>query len=187
MGSFLLSADACLVASRTLLQRLLVCLNFTFEWEDLFLWYKWKTWFLNYGSSTRSWKSWRWVRLNLILSLRDIYVNSNLNPLIKFTSSNRSTKFKDILPWNISQMIMKNVPISTTIVISYETELTRSISFTRICKPVLMMDAKVSKDKNSTWLDGENFIHDWWNRIKNRAQRRRRWSIKEKQVRHWVK
>ena len=38
------------------------------------------------------------------------------------------TSFKDILPWNISQMITKAVPISTRIVISYamkqETETT---------------------------------------------------------------
>ena len=40
-------------------------------------------------------------------------------PILKFTSSSRSTEFKDILPWNISQMITKTVPISTRIVISY--------------------------------------------------------------------
>ena len=33
------------------------------------------------------------------------YINSNLNPLTKFFSSSRSTKFKDILPWIIFQMI----------------------------------------------------------------------------------
>ena len=74
---------------------------------------------MNYGSSTSIWKPWRWVRLDLIFSMRDIYINSNLNPLTKFTSSSRSTKFKDILPWNISQMIMKTIPISMRIVISY--------------------------------------------------------------------
>ena len=74
---------------------------------------------MNYSSSTSSWKPWRWVRLDLILSMRDIYINSNLNPLTKFTSSNRSTNFKDILPWNISQMITKIISISTRIVISY--------------------------------------------------------------------
>ena len=47
-----------------------------------------------------------------------IYINYKLNPLTKFTSSNRSTEFKDILPWNISQMITKTVPISTRVVIS---------------------------------------------------------------------
>ena len=47
--------------------------------------------------------------------MRDIYINSNLNPLLKFTSS---SKFKDILPWNISQIITKTIPISTRIQIS---------------------------------------------------------------------
>ena len=31
----------------------------------------------------------------------DIYINSNLNPLEKFTSSSGNTEFKDILPHNI--------------------------------------------------------------------------------------
>ena len=51
--------------------------------------------------------------------MRDIYINPNLNPLTKFTNSSRSTELKDILPWNISQLIMKAIPISTGIVISY--------------------------------------------------------------------
>ena len=34
----------------------------------------------------------------------------------------------------------------------------RSISSTRLGKPVLMMDVKVSKDKNSRWVDRENLI-----------------------------
>ena len=181
---------------------------------------------VNYGSSTSSWKSWRWVRLDLIFSMRDIYINSNLNPFTKFTSSSRSTKLKDILPWNISKTIMKTIPISTRIVISYAmkqgiplwtwwkvngnwynhmirisqwcksyfrtntsvrrnkseragpresqsgiqvgnltiwkiiTEFTRSISSTRIAKPVLMMNVKVAKDKKiSRWVDQESLIY----------------------------
>ena len=51
--------------------------------------------------------------------MRDKYVNSNLNPLAKFTSSSRSTVFKDVHPWNISQMITKTVPVSQRIVKSY--------------------------------------------------------------------
>ena len=70
---------------------------------------------MNYGSR----KPWRWVRLDLIFSMRDIYINSNLNPLTKFTRSRRSTELKDTLPWNISQMIMKTITITTRIVISY--------------------------------------------------------------------
>ena len=60
------------------------------------------------------------MRLDLILTMRDIYINFNLKPLTKFTSSSRSTKFKDILSWNISQIITKTVPISSRIVISYD-------------------------------------------------------------------
>ena len=74
---------------------------------------------MNYGSSTRSWKPWIWMRLDLIFSIRNIYINSNLNPLARFARSSRSTKLKDILPWNVSQMITKTIPISMRIVISY--------------------------------------------------------------------
>ena len=49
--------------------------------------------------------------------MRDIYINSNLNT--EFTKSSRSTMFKLVLPRNVSQMITKNVSISTRIVISY--------------------------------------------------------------------
>ena len=74
---------------------------------------------MNYGSCRSSWKPWRWIWLDLILTMKDIYINSNLNPLTKFTSSSRSSELKDILPWHISQMIMKIVPISTRTVIRY--------------------------------------------------------------------
>ena len=40
MDSFVLLAYASLAASRILLQRLLACLNFTLDSEDLFCWYK---------------------------------------------------------------------------------------------------------------------------------------------------
>ena len=40
MDSFVLLAYASLAASRTLLQRLLACLNFTLDSEDLSFWYK---------------------------------------------------------------------------------------------------------------------------------------------------
>ena len=57
--------------------------------------------------------------LDLIFSMKDTYINSNLNPLIKFTSSSRSIKLKDILLWNISQMMTKPVSISIRIFISF--------------------------------------------------------------------
>ena len=70
------------------------------------------------------------MSLDLILLMRDIYINSNLKLLTKFTSSSRNTEFHDILPWNISQMITKTITISTRIVAfefivkSLETETT---------------------------------------------------------------
>ena len=55
MDSFVLVAYASLAASRTLLQRLLACLNFTLESEDFSLWYKRKKVIsMNYDSSTSS-------------------------------------------------------------------------------------------------------------------------------------
>ena len=64
-------------------------------------------------------KSWTRVRLALLLTVKDIYIISNQKPLTKFTSSSRSTEFKDILAWNISQMITKTIPISTRLIKSY--------------------------------------------------------------------
>ena len=46
MDSIVLLAYASLPASRTLLQRLLACLNFTLDSKDLSFWYKQKKWFL---------------------------------------------------------------------------------------------------------------------------------------------
>ena len=71
---------------------------------------------MSYDSSTSSWKLWRWVRFDLIFLMSYIYINSILNP---FTSSSRSSKFKDISPWNIYQITMKIVRSSTRIVIRY--------------------------------------------------------------------
>ena len=56
------------------------------------------------------------MRFDLIVMVRDIYINSNLRPFTKFTGICRSTEFKDTLPWNISQRIGKTVPISMGIV-----------------------------------------------------------------------
>ena len=52
MDCFVLLAYACLAASRTYLQQLLVCLNFTLEAEDLSFWKKVIS--MIYGSSTSS-------------------------------------------------------------------------------------------------------------------------------------
>ena len=157
-----------------------------------------------------------------------------MNSLTKFTSRSKSTRFKDILPWNISQVIPKTVPISTRIVKSYamkwgihyefdgksmETEtttwsefpnegkpiveqilaseernkskksgiwesqsgirvgkltiwarsfeFTRTIGYSRIGYPVLMMNVRVSKDKKiSRWVDRVNLIYVRWGKGK---------------------
>ena len=68
-----------------------------------------------YNSSTNSWKPWRCTRCNLIFTVRDIYINFNLDPL---TWNSKSTKLKDIFQWNIPQMITKTILINTRIVIS---------------------------------------------------------------------
>ena len=39
---------------------------------------------MNYNSNTSSWKSWRWMRLDLIFMMRDTYISLNLVPLTKF-------------------------------------------------------------------------------------------------------
>ena len=63
------------------------------------------------------------MTFDLILTMRYIYINSNLNPLSKFNTNSRSTEFKDALPRNICQMILKTIPISTRIDISYVMKL----------------------------------------------------------------
>ena len=116
MDSFVLLVYASFTASRTFLQQLLACLNFRIRRFMILLQTK-KVISMNYDSSRSSWKPWWWVRLDLIFPMRDIYINSNLNT--EFTKNSRSTKFKYIHPWNISQRITRNIPISTRIVISY--------------------------------------------------------------------
>ena len=110
MDSFVLVVYASLADSKTLLQQLLACLKFNLDSEDLLCWYKWKKWVLwaiegaqaaeNHHGDEWGLTWYLWWR-------------------IKFTSSSRSPKFKDILPWNTSQMITKTIPISKRKVISY--------------------------------------------------------------------
>ena len=70
---------------------------------------------MRYSSSKNSWKPWRCTRCDLIFTVRNIYINFNLDPL---TWSSRSTKFKNTFAWNMSQMITKTIQINTRIVIS---------------------------------------------------------------------
>ena len=61
MDSFVWLANASLVTSRALLQRLLACLSFALRRFILLLQKKMIS--MNYGCSTSCWKPWRWVRL----------------------------------------------------------------------------------------------------------------------------
>ena len=115
---FVLLAYASLTASRPFLQWLLACVNFTLDSEDISCWWKWKEWFL-----------WAMVVAKVDENHREDWgLNWYLqwyihqfqpNPPTKFTSNSRSTEFKDILWWNISQLIPKTVSSSMRIVISY--------------------------------------------------------------------
>ena len=108
-----------LTASRTLLQWLLAaCLNFAFKRITLMVQTK-KANFMRYDNTTTSWRPWKLVRVDLTFTMRDIYINCNMNPLKEFTSNSRSTNFKYILLRNISRMITETIPISTRIVITY--------------------------------------------------------------------
>ena len=78
---------------------------------------------INYGISMSSWKLSWWMRLDLIFARRDLYINSNVSLLTNFSSSRRSTEFKDILSLNISQMIMMTIPIRARIIMSYTIKL----------------------------------------------------------------
>ena len=64
---------------------------------DLFLWYILRKWFLWAMVAT-------WMRLDLIFMIWNIYISSNLDPLAKFNSSRRNTKFNHgtIIPTGIT-------------------------------------------------------------------------------------
>ena len=106
--SFVSVAYVSLAALRTLLQWLLTSLSeIYFRFRRFILLVQTKILiFVNYGSSTSCRKPWRWVRLELILTMREMYINSNLNPLTKFFRRSRSTELKDILTWNMSQHVL---------------------------------------------------------------------------------
>ena len=69
------------------------------------------------------------MRLDLILVMRGIYINSNMKQLTKLMRSSRSTEFKDTHPWNIPQMITNTIPLSTRIIMSYAMKQTSCCEF----------------------------------------------------------
>ena len=63
--------------------------------------------------------------------MRDIYINSNLDSLTKYSSSSRNIKFKAILTSKISEMIMNTIQISTRIDIAVPSKGASSAEFDR--------------------------------------------------------
>ena len=150
MYSFVLLAYESLAASRTLSQRLLACLNFSLDSEDLSFWYK----------KNDFYELWQQHKQLKIMEMSETWPDTfdevhihHFQPesTPKFTSSSRSPEFKDILPWNISQIIMKTIPISTRIVT--KNVMKRGIALWMWCK------VKVNWDDNtirvSQWRESD--------------------------------
>ena len=59
---------------------------------------------LSYDSSTSSWKSWRWTKLDLTFTMKNIYINCNLewasnyNPVTNFGNCRINTQFSRYHP-----------------------------------------------------------------------------------------
>ena len=91
---------------------MITSLNFTLESEDLFFWYKRKKWFLWTMPAAEN-RAGEWDLTWYFLW--GIYTSVSTEPYSQISLvAAGSTKFKDILPWNISQMAMKTLPISHT-------------------------------------------------------------------------
>ena len=119
MDSFVLSAYASFTASRTFLQQLLAFLNFRIRRFILLLQTKkidiYELWQQHKQLKTMAMRE-AWPDISYVGYIHQ----SQPEPTHKIHCSCRITELKDILPSNISQMITKNAPISTRIVISYE-------------------------------------------------------------------
>ena len=168
MDSFVLLTYASSTAPRTLLLHLLACLTFTLDSEDLFCWYKSKKWFVQATTAAKAAAN-HGVKLSDICNEGHIYINSNLNPLTKFTSNSRSNEFKDILPWSIPQIITKTAPISMRIVM--KKQLLWTMAQHKQLKTMEMSEA---------WPDiyNEEYIHQFQSELTHK--------IHWQQQKHWV-
>lgn len=90
--------------------------------KKLSCWYKKKIWFLWIrGSRIKIWKPWGWRKFDLILLMNDMYLNSTLEPLLKFWSSGKSIwlfRFPNYFdsPIEHPQMITRIIPVSSRII-----------------------------------------------------------------------
>ena len=83
---------------------------------------KWKKWFLQTMAATQAVENHRdeWGLTTWYLLWRIHTSIQTWTPFTKFASRSSSTDFKDILPWNISQIIAETILISTRIVMLYK-------------------------------------------------------------------
>ena len=95
-----------------------ICVNFTFRLRRFILLVQIsKASSMSYSSNLSSWKLKSYVKLELIYD--EGYIHwFQLGPTHKISTSSRSTKFRDILLWSISQLTTKTVQISMRIVVS---------------------------------------------------------------------
>ena len=101
-----------LTSSGYLLQRLLGCLKLALDTADLLCKYQRKNLFLWAMTARQTRENQRWMKIDLMLLIRGICINFNLNPVTKFSGTdNRSTYIKYTFPWNIYDMIKKSIPI----------------------------------------------------------------------------
>ena len=145
MDSFVSLAYGSLAASRMLLQRLLACLNFTLESENLSFWYKQKKWFLwtmaaaqapaNHGDQ---WGL-TWYFVGGIYRSIPTWIHSKSSPATEPPSLK-------ILSNGTLQINMKNIPIRTRIVINYAMKRASYCVF----------DGKLMETDTATWSEFPN-------------------------------
>ena len=183
-----------------LLQWLLACVNFILNSESLFCWYNQKNVSMNYGRNTNSWKPPKWVRLDLIFTMRDIFIHSHLNPLTNSSAAAEALSLK-ISCHGTSVHINRRIVISSTVKRGIPFwgwwEVNRNWDNHKIrisqwreshCRTNTSSPEEINKSKKAelwksqsgiqvgklTICDRESLISVRWNNIKNCVQRQRR-------------
>ena len=86
---------------------------------------------------TSSCEPWRWIWLDMIFMMGEIYINSNLDLITKVSGSSRSTEFKDIHPWNISQMMKPEILMLTSHILMTPIDVTGFLKNTFLAEVTL--------------------------------------------------
>ena len=67
----------------------------------------------------------------------EIYINSNLDLITKVSGSSRSTEFKDIHPWHISQMMKPEILMLTSHILMTPIDVTGFLKNTFLAEVTL--------------------------------------------------